>query len=869
MDLKPQPPKWATRFLEWYCRPDLLEEVHGDLQEIFERGACTHAKRAAIGYAWNVLRFCRLKNIRKRKSAMNHHSPSLTLGMFRSYVLSTMRNIRGNQFQSSVNIIGLALALGCGITIFLLLDSYYHRDQFHDKGDRLYLLMNDIKSGDIVEHWARSPYMLGPALRDAHPAIESVVRVQRDQLTMKNGSLVFHEPVWFVDPEFFEAFSYEILVGDKNSLRDPTTIAITKEVAIKYFGSEEVVNQNIQVKYGDNDLKTYRVGAVVATIPDQSSMHFGVMIPMEEWEHHVEPTKTIQWRTWAASTFVVFKEGHKPAELSGSVERFRQTQRAANDKFQIESVTFIPMREVAERSYDMNYALSWSNVPAAMIGLGIIAVCLVLLACFNYMNVAIASVATRLKEIGIRKVVGGGRTQIILQFMIENVVLCTLAMGIGTALAAFVLLPGFNSLYPIHVPFKFSSDLTMVVFFVGTVLFVALVSGAYPAFYVSSHNAVTIMRGREKFGTKSLFSKLMLTVQFVISFTTIVSGFVFINSSRYFELKDWGYQHSGRMYVHVSNLAQYRELQQQLSNHKDVINFAGAESHIGKSSHNTTVSIGNDQLAVSRFEVGFNYLETMNVRILQGRAFDARMASDSIESVVVNDAFVQKLNWKDPVGKWFEFDGQKWFVIGVADNFNFKEFYYDIEPVMMHIGKDEHFRYVVAHVKPESLHAISDQLHTTWSRLVPNEPFEASVQDDVFQQFFDSNRSNNKIMITISGVALALALMGLYGLMSYNLTRRLKEFSIRKVFGASLLHIIREMNRDYVWILLAAFVISAPLGMQLTNQMITAAYPEHIPIPLWPFVFTAALILFTVLVTVFAQISRLSKSTPAETLRID
>ncbi|MEJ1236495.1 FtsX-like permease family protein [Chryseolinea sp. T2] len=867
MAVTPQPPGWANRFLEWYCRPDILEETQGDLLELYERSADHSPRLARLQFVWNVIRFFRPRNIRKRK----HHMSSATLSpaMLKSYVTSTIRNIRRNQFQSSINIIGLSLALGCGITIFLLLDSYYNRDKFHAKGDRLYLVMNDMKSGGIVEHWTRSPYLIGPALQEAHSAVESVVRVQRHSFSMRRGNTVFNEQVWFTDPEFFDAFSYKVIHGQENALHDPTSIAITKEVAQKYFGREDVVNEDIQIKYSNDDKVTYKIGAVVNTIPDQSSMHFGVLIPMKQWEQHVEPSKVIQWRTWAAATFVVLKEGRFPNELNTVVEALKKTQHEANDKFQIESVTFIPMEEVAERSFDIKFALSWSNMPAAMIGLGIIASFLVLLACINYMNVAVASVSTRLKEIGIRKVVGGGRRQIIWQFMIENVVFCAIATLAGTIISAFILLPGFNTLFPIHIPFAFSSPATMITFFVGVILMVAIISGAYPALYVSSFNAVTIMRGREKFGSKSMLSKFMLTLQFVISFSIIVASFVFINSSKHFESKDWGYQHNGHLYTPVSNLAQFREVERKLASNKHVIAYAGAESHIGMTNHITTINIGEDQVAVNRFEVGFRYLETMDVKIVRGRSFDENIASDKKESVIINEAFARKMNWSDPLGKTFDFDGQKWYIIGVAKDFNFQEFYTAVEPVFIHIGTEERYKYLAAHVEAGHLNEVSDELRSAWNKLAPDDPYEGKFQDDVFQQFFNSNSGNNKIMMTISIVALALAIMGLYGLMSYNLTRRLKEFSIRKVFGASMLHILKEMNRDYAWIVITAFVIAAPLGWQMVSQMIKAAYPEEIPIPAWPFVLTGSLMISTVVVTVATQLGRLNAATPAETLKND
>ncbi|HEY5919508.1 MAG TPA: ABC transporter permease, partial [Chryseolinea sp.] len=645
------PPKWADRFLQWYCHPELIEEIQGDVYEMFYRKVSDHKNVAKVQFIWNVLRFFRLKNIKKRKR--NFHPSTFNVSMYQSYFVSGLRNILRNLTSSSINIVGLSIALACGVTIFLFLDSYYHRDKFHEKGDRVYLMMNKMKSADEVENWARSPYLFGPALKDEHNAIESVVRIQRDRLAVRHGDVVFSEPVWFVDPEYFNVFSYHLLYGLPNALQDRNSIVLTEEMAIKYFGRTDVVNEELSIKFPREQKITFKISGVLRRIPDQSSMAINFLIPMQNWEDHVDAAQHIQWRTWAGATFVLLRDGHKTSELDKVVNKYVKVQHEANDKFQIQSIEWIPIGKMAERSYEIAYALSWSNIPATMVAIGVIAIALVLLACFNYMNVAVASVTSRLKEIGIRKVIGGGRKEIIQQFLVENTVLCGIALAIGTLIAATVLLPGFNSLYPIHIPFEFSSSGTMFTFFGGVLVVVALISGAYPALYVSSFTPVKILRGKEKFGSKSLFSKIMLSFQFVLSFTTIVACLAFINSSRHFEKKDWGYDHEQHIFTAVKNIEQYNALKDRVAQNKDVISYAGAESHIGHAIHQTTVIVKEEQVNVNRLEVGFNYLETMNVRIKQGRFFDEAISSDKTESVIVNEAFVRKMGWTEPIGESF------------------------------------------------------------------------------------------------------------------------------------------------------------------------------------------------------------------------
>jgi putative ABC transport system permease protein len=861
------PPKWASRFLEWYCRPDLIEEIQGDVYEMFYRKVSANENVAKVQFIWNVFRFFRLKNIKKQRT--HRYQSNFSLSMYKSYLISGLRNITRNLTSSSINIVGLSIALACGVTIFLLIDSYYNRDKFHEKGDRLYLLMNKMKSADEVENWARSPYLLGPALRDEHNAIESVVRIQRDQLSVRHADIVFNQPVWFVDPEFLNVFSYHLLHGLPNALNDRNSIVLTEDMAIKYFGRTDVINEELSIKFPKEQKITFKISGVLKRIPDQSSMSINFLIPIQNWEDHVDPAPNIQWRTWAGSTFVLFRDGHQTSEINTVVDKYIKVQRDANDKFQIQSIEWIPIGQMGERSYDIAYALSWSNIPAAMIGLGVIAIALVLLACFNYMNVAVASVSTRLKEIGIRKVIGGGRKEIIQQFLVENTVLCALALGIGTILAATILLPGFNSLYPIHIPFEFSSSGSLFAFFGGVLLLVALISGAYPALYVSSFNPIKILRGKEKFGSKSLLSKSLLSFQFILSFTSIVACLVFVNSSDYFEKKDWGYDHDQHLYTAVKNIEQYNALKDLISQHKGVVSYAGSESHIGENIHSTNVNVGSEQVNVSRLEAGFNYLETMNVHLLQGRFFDEAISSDKKESAIVNEAFVRKMGWKDPLGQTFDFDNIKWYVIGVVKDFHYKEFYYEIDPMIIHIGPEESYKYVVVKAAGGSAVEVSDFIKKAWKSVAPDDPYEGAFQNEVFEQFFNSNRSNNKIMYFLSAVALVLVCMGLYGLVSYNLTRRLKEFSVRKIFGASLFQIFKLMNHDYLWIVLVAFTLGAPLGFYMMGLMIRSAYPEEIPIGPWPFVITILTMVLTVAFTIGTQLKRIAKENPTSTLRND
>jgi putative ABC transport system permease protein len=860
---RPKPPAWADRFLVWYCRADLLEEIQGDAYELFLRRAKDNKRKADLFFIWNVMRFFRLKNIRRSRNRFS----SNTTSMLKSYLITGMRNMMRNLMTSSINFIGLSVALGCAVMIFILLDSYYNLDSMHDKGDRIYLVANHVRNGDEPVLWANSPSPAGAVLAE-NTAVEMTARVTRERGAVRVGETVFQERIWFADPDFMQMFSFAVLAGNRNALKENNQLILTSEMAIKYFGSSDPIGQAVSIKFNDGQKREFTVGAVTADIPANSSMYYDFILPMSVKEA-LEPGAVDDWQALNRVTFVLLRDHATTAQLAPSAKSIKETQRKTNPNWPIERIEFIPMADVAQRSQDMTGSISWGNASAAMVGFAVIATFLVLLGCFNYMNVAVASVSTRLKEIGIRKVIGGGKREIIHQFLVENMLLCALSLAAGTALAYFFLVPGFDALYPVKIAFEFSSFTTIVVFFGGLLIVVALISGSYPAIYVASFNPVMILKGKEKFGNKSLLSRILLGCQFTLSFTTMICCLVFVWAGHYFETIDWGYDHAENIAVPVLNHEQYKELRDRAEQQPDILGVAGAESQIGYSNGLVAIQHGTQMHNVVHFPVGFNLLETNNVRLKAGRFFDEAIASDPKEGAVINESFARLMGWTNPVGQSFKKDSTTYYVIGVAKNFHYQDFFAEVNPVVFTIVDEEKFNYLIVKAAPGRVAYVYDFLQQAWKNVAPDDPWRGFFQDDVFKGFFDSNRANNIVGYFISGIALLLACMGLYGLVSYNLTRRLKEFSVRKVFGASIFQIFRLMNRDYLWIVLISFAIGAPLGSYLINLLIQAAFPDPIPPSILPYLITGGLMIATVGLTIATQINRLRNESPTVTLRAE
>lgn len=856
------PPRWADRFLAWYCDPEILEEVQGDAHELFyHRVNKGGAYKASAMFVWDVIRFFRWSNIKRRKIRYSSNS----LVMFKSYLLVGFRNALRHRLNSTINIVGLSLALGMAITAFIFIDNQTHADYFHEKMDRIYQVTNQIDTDDRLDNWSDSPMLLGPSLSKDLSSVEATTRIEYTNGALRYNETVFNEWIWFVDPAFMNIFSFPVIKGNANTLSTKTEIILVKEVAEKYFGKTDPIGQSVSIKF-DNDHKVeFTVGAVIER-PNGSSLYPTVLLSMAIFED-MKPKEANDWAYQTDATFVLLKPSHSPSELITAMEEYKKVQHAASPQWLVKDFQFYPLKGLNLKAAEIISSVSNGAHPAGLISLGVISGLLLLLASFNYMNVSIATVATRLKEIGIRKVIGGQKKEIIQQFLIENFILCAASLAMGCLLAYVFFLPGFNSLYPMSIPFAFSSGNIVFLFFGGLLLFIGLVSGGYPALYISSFTPIHIMRGREKFGQRSLFSRVLLTLQFVLAFMTIVGAFVFIDNSLYLKNKDWGYNHSQILSVPVGDKANYLALRDQLAGNTNITAMAGSSNHIGYSNTPATFVHQEQRYETVDFRVGFDYLETMNLRLKEGRLFDRNIQSDKVESVIINETFAKKLGWVNPIGEHFEFDSARRYVIGVVKDFHYEGFYNNLGPVLLRISPEDKFHYLTVQIKSGHLNETQDQIKSAWTSIAPDDPYEGFLQDEVFDNFNNDNNANVKLLGFISAITVILASLGLFGLVSFNITRRMKEFSIRKVFGAHLPHIFSLMNRDYMWILLIAFGIGAPLGFYLTNLLIQNIYHDPQSAGPIPFGIAVGVMVVTVGITVGSQLSRIARENPSTTLR--
>ncbi len=858
------PPKWADRFLRWYCNPRYLEEIEGDIYELFDRRVEGQSvKMARLKFVWDVFRFFRWSNIKRTNSkytTMNHFT------LFANYLKLGMRNIRRNLVSSSINIFGMAIAICFAISIFIFTDIMRNMDSFHSKADRIYQVTNYVEQEGNEDLWSDSPITLGPALERDHPSIEAFTRVEYRSASVKFKTDVFDELTAFVDTDFFNMFDFEMIGGDRNVLFNKSQIAISKRMAIKYFEDEDPIGKELSFKFLNGKIKRFIVGAVLEKAPYNASFWFDFYIPMENFRT-LEFENTNGWSFMTDATFVMLKNGESINSIHDSFDSYIETQHSSNPEWKVRSFEPIPLRELSNKSFMIVGSVAGGGHPAGTIALTVISIFLLGMACFNFMNISVVSASKRLKEIALRKVMGSIRKEIIYQFMTENLLTCFFALIVGTLMAYFLLVPWFDIMVPeIEVKFRTYDSMSLAVFMICLLLVVGIISGAYPSFYISRFDVITIFKGKEKFGSKNLFSKILLGFQFFLAIMTIVGCFIMTEQNMYLSEKDWGYDPEGTISIYVMNQEQYELLENEIVSHPAIDHYTSSDVLIGRGISKVSIEQGDRQIGVRRISVSEGYFDTFRLRLKEGRALTDR-AEDLKGNVVVNEKFVSAMGWESALGRTFMYDSIQREVVGVVEDFHYYDFFSAVDPVMIQGLDPDRVHYLTVQTNPSQQVEMEAYARDVWQKIAPNDPFDRVFQEDVFDGFYQENRSNTSILLLITGIAIVLACLGLYGLLSFNVQGKLKEFSVRKVLGAEPKAIVKIVSKQYIWVLLISFAIGAPLGSLGMYNLIVSIFPDPKDVTALPFIISMLIILFTLIITVAGQINKAIKVNPADLLR--
>jgi ABC-type antimicrobial peptide transport system permease subunit len=702
------------------------------------------------------------------------------------------------------------------------------------------------------------------------PEVEHAVRMQYATSDFRYEDKVFNEQVIFVDDGFLDIFSFPLKEGSKNALKQKDRIVINKDIAKKYFGEAQAVGEQISMLFNMNSKEykeTFIIGAVADKFPYSTSLRFKILIPFSN-RKNLGFNEDGDWVQFTNATFVMFHEPGTVANIQDAVNQYTSIQNQANPEQKIENFYFDPLPEMAVNSHGKEAMLSYNAHPTAIYLLSIIAVFILVLAVFNYINIAVVSATSRLKEIGLRKTIGGTRKQIIMQFISENAILCFVALTFGWLIANALLLPGFNSIASSSSPLIFDYQNPRLWIFISSIfLMVALGSAAYPAFFISGFKPVNIFKGNLKLTSRNYFTRSMLSVQFVISFITISLGVVFMLNEQYIEKRDWGYNKEQSVIIPLAYNDQYGELRDALSQNPAIDVITGSKNHIGYWADEDVVTYNSQQHTSRKIMAGYDYLDALGIRLKSGRFFELNSATDKKESIVVNEAFVSKLGLDNPFGDRVIIDSTAHYIVGVVDDFHYMHFRHEIKPIFFQIVEDKQFSNLIFRTLPGEAANAENFAKNTWKKLYPDNTYEGYFQNTAFDQYYRENEGITNMMVAIACIAILISCMGLFGLVSMFISKRQKEYSIRKVMGASAKEITLLVNKGFMWVIIISSIIGVPLAYIMAKGVIESIFTYHTPLNVIPYLLTGSILILTALATVSSQILKAIKVNPAQQLR--
>ncbi|HEX8040167.1 MAG TPA: ABC transporter permease, partial [Chryseosolibacter sp.] len=744
--------------------------------------------------------------------------------MVANYLKTARRNLAKHKLYSVLNTIGLSTGIAFCLLIYLYIRDEHNFDRFHTNADRIYRLESAMYFNELAAK-GEYPYNLtnvqasvAPLVKELIPEAEYATRMVQTPAVVQCNGKVFNEDITSVDADFFRMFSFPPLRGTTTGIfRLSTEAVITQAMAVKYFGDEDPVGKTIRIT-GDSQ-NEYNISAVIQTPPPNSSLAFGIVVPLES-----QPWLKAHLGHWGVFRYTTFVQLRKGADRQAFITKLNKilAQHMGETLKQFEERLNAPEGEKAFQYLaiplaDIHFRTAFKRThkvsdPQFSWVLGGIALLILVIACINYISLALTSSSGRRREVGIRKVVGAARAQLIAQFYIESVLLALCSMVLGIAMAA-LFLPSFNEFTSKEIRFMNIEWPLLAAFALGLATILGIVAGSYPALYLSRIRPGPILKST-RFGARAAgFINPLVVFQFALSFFLVFSSVVMLRQMNYVAHKDLGYDPEMVVVVATQSFKEEDatrtadQLMAALEKTPGVMLTARASNSFNR---------GRSVYGAELYRVDPGYIPTLGLELTQGRNFDASNAADKNKTIIVNEALVKANGWKNPLAENFE--GSR--VIGVVKDYHFRSLEYPIEPVVltMEASEFEFPRHVLVRISAQDVPGTLEKIRKAWNEIVPDKPFEYSfLEEDVGNQYASYHRWT-AIMSFSTGFAILIACLGLFGIAGFNASRRVSEIGIRKVFGAGLMSIFVLLNRQYLLFVCIAFAIAVPCSVYMMDQ---------------------------------------------------
>jgi putative ABC transport system permease protein len=803
--------------------------------------------------------------------------------MFRNYLKVATRYLLRYKSYTLINISGLAVGITACILIMLFVKSEFSYDKFHNQADRLYRAWQHEKyeGQDFIN--TVTPLPMGAAIQANYPEVENNCRIYSINPNVKIDNNTFSEDVRMVDSTFFRLFDFNLIKGNRNNPFPTNSSAIlTEELAKKYFGNQNPIGKTFEMQLGDEKI-LFSVTGIVKKAPEESSIKYKMLIPFSNAKYVFRPGLFTSWTNVFGETYILLKNGVNASALE---KKFPVMVKQALGEDYKEGAFMVHLQPITD--IHLNTVLPAGNEstsnPRYSYILGTIGILILLVACINFITLSIGRSTTRAMEVGVRKVLGAERKQLIRQFWGEAVLLTIISVAIGLILA-IVLIKPFNQLISRDLSLDF--NLFFIFFCVLLIGLIALIAGVYPAFILSGFKPVEVLKGKIKAGNNGWLRQSLVVGQFIASIAMIVSTIIIGEQMKYLKTKDLGY--NKEQVVVIQTNKQRKEgtplanlYRTELLKHPEVKDAAVSVYSLAEA---PWVGLGftDDKKVYHDFQynsVDAYWLKMMNIETVQGRLFSADNPADIGSSAIVNEAFVKEFNLQNPVGKKLpgKFDQQ---VIGVIKDFNFESLHTKVKPLMLTILPDSVFRRVenvsinlppqpriTVRMKAGSVAANINILQQVWKDIAPAQDFDYKFLDESIAARYETEKRTNIIVKIASMLSVFIACMGLFGLATLAVARRTKEIGIRKVLGAKVSTLVVLLAKDFVKLVGIAAVIAFPLAWWFMNDWLKD-FAYRVNIQWWVFFVAALSVMLITLLTVSIQAIRAALANPVKALRTE
>jgi putative ABC transport system permease protein len=802
--------------------------------------------------------------------------------MFKNYLKIAIRNIRKQKGYAFINIAGLAIGMACCILIILYIAHELSYDRFHENSDRIFRIGINAKiSGSpLLAPLSNAPSPL--VLKQDYPEVLDAVRIRSPfpvskTLVKYEDKKFYVDGVLYADNSFFDVFTFPMINGDsKTALKTAYSVVLTEEIAFRYFGDDDPLGKVLKF----NEREDFTVTGVIKNVPRNSHFTFSMLCSFETL--YARDREAMEnWYNWNLYAYLLLPEEYDYRQLEKKFPAFIEKHLGeelkaigGEMKYFLQPLTSIHLHS------NLQFELSGNSSILYVYIFGAIALFILVIACINFMNLATARSANRAKEVGLRKVVGAKRKELIKQFLGESLVYSFFSLLIALALVELAL-PFFRSFSGIDLRLSYASLGWLIPGFLGLILFVGVVAGSYPALFLSRFQPVRVLKGSLKAGTaSSRFRSLLVVAQFVISISLIIGTAIILNQLNYMKNTSLGFDKEKVLVVEImdrSILQSLDSIKTELKRIPGVLNVAASSIVPGEfPDHQIYLPEGFSEKQAQVMEsmnVDHDFIPTLGIEIVDGRNFSAEFKTDSGETVLINETAAKKFGWDDPVGKTikvpisYDLEMGTRRIIGVVKDFHLASLHKTIGPLVIS-NSPGYLNSIAIKISHENSGHTIDLIRERWRKIHPDRPFEYYFLGDSFDSQYDSEERLSDLVASFAGLAIFIACLGLFGMASFAAEQRTKEIGIRKVLGASVPGVVALISKDFLKIVGIANIVAWPLAYFIMKRWLQS-FAYRTSIELGVFILAGFLALVITLITVSYQAIRAAIANPVDSLRYE